>query len=340
MKKSKKNEKETGNMISSISVFNEMRERGLQSEDGDYYSSSSSESENNDEKNESFSSEPKAKKKNSVKKTTKKKQSTKNTKNTTNNNEEEITSGNLSKATKDRTSMEENENKVAYEFHWNEGGEKVSVTGTFGNWSEYFSMNKDPKDQIFKCIVNLTKKKHLYKFIVDNVWKYTKNQPFEKDDKGNTNNFVDLTNYVSENNNNKTSKKKIVKKKKVENKKSEDVKIKKKGKISYGNNIPSKDELNEDAPKLQDQYLDPFNLNYFTNQDFIGRKEYLKYHKHESNTEEKSVKTLLYSPHVNLKHTLTLCEDKVSLMEMGFSNRFRNKACTMVYYSRGVEKNS
>ena len=336
-KKAKKTEKETGNMISSISVFNEMRERGLQSEDGDYYSSSSSESETNNninEKNESFSSTPKAKKKTSIKKTTKKKPPSKNT----SNNEEELTSGNLSKATKDRTSMEETENKIPYEFYWNEGGVQVSVTGTFGNWSEYFSMTKDPKDQIFKCTVNLTKKKHLYKFIVDNVWKYTNKQPFEKDDKGNTNNFVDLTNYVPQIDN-KKSKKKIVKKKKVENKK-EDVKIKKKGKISYGNTIPSKDELNEDAPKLQDQYLDPFNLNYFTNQDFIGRKEYLKYHKHESNTEEKSVKTLLYSPHVNLKHTLTLCEDKVSLMEMGFSNRFRNKACTMVYYSRGVEKNS
>ena len=200
-------------MISSISVFNEMRERGLQSEDGDYYSSSSSESETNNninEKNESFSSTPKAKKKTSIKKTTKKKPPSKNT----SNNEEELTSGNLSKATKDRTSMEETENKIPYEFFWNEGGVKVSVTGTFGNWSEYFSMTKDPKDQIFKCTVNLTKKKHLYKFIVDNVWKYTNKQPFEKDDKGNTNNFVDLTNYVPQIDN-KKSKKKIVKKKKV-----------------------------------------------------------------------------------------------------------------------------
>ena len=333
MKKKTKKTEDTGNMISSISIFNEMRERGLQSEDGDYYSSSSSESENNDI-DESFSTTQTNNKRASIKKPANKKANLKNT----TNNEEELTSGNLSKATKDRTSIEETENKVPYEFKWDEGGEKVSVTGTFGNWSEYFPMTKDPKDQIFKCVVNLTKKKHLYKFIVDNVWRYTGKQPFEKDDKGNTNNFVDLTNYVSEINN-KKPRKKTVKIKKAE-KKDEEIKTKKKSKRSYGNTIPSKDELNEDAPKLQDQYLDPFNLNYFTNQDFIGRKEYLKYHKHESNTEEKSVKTLLYSPHVNLKHTLTLCEDKVNLMEMGFSNRFRNKACTMVYYSRGVEKNS
>lgn len=325
MKGAKKIKEKSENMF-SISTFNEMRERGLQSEDGDYYSSSSSDSA---EISNNSINEQKEKKRRPIKNGGNKKQNSKNT----SNNEEDDT--NISKTTKERTSVEETDNKIPYEFTWNEGGEHVFVTGTFGNWTEHHKMKKDPKDSIFKCRIVLSKQKYLYKFIVDNIWKYSNNLPNEKDDKGNTNNFVDLTNYTSDKKTEKT-KKKIVKKK--EEKNEEEIKPKKKRKHRYGNIIPPKDELNEDAPKLQDQYLNPFNLNYFTNQDFIGRKGYLNYYKHESSTEEKSVKTLLYSPHVNLKHTLTLCEDKVNLMEMGFSNRFRNKACTIVYYSRGVGK--
>ena len=141
------------------------------------------------------------------------------------------------------------------------------------------------------------------------------------DGKGNTNNFIDLTE-------NKISKNGIKKTKKVEQEEHE--KLKEEG---FGVILPQKEDLNTDPPNTQELYLQSFKINEATNQKNVDEKKYFNYINRESFTEEKSYRNLLYSPHVNINHTLTLCEEK-NILQVGLTYRFRNKDCTMIYYSR------
>ena len=102
---------------------------------------------------------------------------------------------------------------------------------------------------------------------------------------------------------------------------------------SFGVLFPTKDDLNTEAPMLQELYKKSFFINEATNQDKIGEKLYLKNLNKESYTEEKSYRNLLFSPHVNLNHTMSFCDNK-DILQVGLSYRFRNKDCTLVYYSR------
>ena len=97
--------------------------------------------------------------------------------------------------------------------------------------------------------------------------------------------------------------------------------------------FPTKDELNTEAPITQELYLKSFYINEATNQDKIGNKLFLNDFNTESYTEEKSYRNLLFSPHVNLNHTMNFCDNK-DILQVGLSYRFRNKDCTLVYYSR------
>ena len=55
-----------------------------------------------------------------------------------------------------------------------------------------------PEEKKFKCLINLPREKHEYKYIVDGVWKYSKKQQIKKDNTNNINNFLDLTNFIPE----------------------------------------------------------------------------------------------------------------------------------------------
>ena len=236
--------------------------------------------------------------------------------------------------------------EVPYTFTWDEGGKNVKITGTFGKWSQFYDMKYIPEEKIFKCTINLPRKRHEYKFIVDNVWKYSKKQQMKNDDKNNINNFIDLTNYIPEEmkqNNiddddldekpikNKPIKKKTIKKKKSKTKIKKV--IKKKRDRGYGLVYPDKDVLNSEAPVVKQDYLETFLIDSHTNQNFIGRSKFFTYKITEPFTEEKSYKTLLLGPHISINHSLK-CVGKKNLLEMGLNFRFRDKNCTLVYYSR------
>ena len=229
--------------------------------------------------------------------------------------------------------------EVPYTFTWDEGGKEIKITGTFAKWSTFYEMKYDPEEKRFKCVINLPREKHEYKFIVDGIWKYSRKQETKKDDKNNTNNFLDLTNYFPE----KKNKKIIIKdtnevKEKKKHKKSEKKSIKKKKIIKkkrdrgYGLVYPNKDALNSEAPMVQQDYRENFLIDTHTNQNFIGRSKYLNYKITEPFTEEKSYKTLMIGPHININHCLK-CIGRKNLLEMGINFRFRDKNCTLVYYS-------
>ena len=220
-----------------------------------------------------------------------------------------------------------NNDKVEYTFIWEEKCNLAKVIGSFNNWKDQLLMTYDPKDNLYKYKIELKRDKYEYKFIIDNAWKFSSHQQTKNDGKGNINNFIDLTNYKINTNNAQTTKKvKKIKKKKKKIKKIEKVE-------SYGVLFPTKDELNTEAPITQELYLKSFYINEATNQDKIGNKLFLSDFNTESYTEEKSYRNLLFSPHVNLNHTMSFCNNK-DILQVGLSYRFRNKDCTLVYYSR------
>jgi 5'-AMP-activated protein kinase regulatory beta subunit len=223
--------------------------------------------------------------------------------------------------------------EVPYTFTWDEGGTSIKVTGSFCKWSQFYPMEYFPQEKKFKLTLNLPKEIHEYKFIVDGQWKYSAKQPNKKDNTNNINNYIDLTNYVPENiiqkTNEKIKKKIKEKKKKVKKKK----KIRKKKEGGYGLIYPNKDMLNTEAPAVQQDYLESFYIDSHTNQNIIGRSKFLNYKITEPFTEEKSYKTLLFGPHISINHSLKCIKNSV-LLEMGINHRFRDKNCTLVYYSR------
>jgi 5'-AMP-activated protein kinase regulatory beta subunit len=87
------------------------------------------------------------------------------------------------KKKKSKTSLKE----VRYTFTWDEGGNNIKITGTFGKWSQFYEMKYYPKEKKFKCVINLPREKHEYKFIVDGIWKYSKKQPIKQNNKNNIN---------------------------------------------------------------------------------------------------------------------------------------------------------
>ena len=89
-----------------------------------------------------------------------------------------------------------NTSEILYTFIWDEGGKNVKVTGSFVNWSTLFDMKYYPEEKVFKYSHLLTKEKHSYKFIVDGIWKCNQKQPMIKDNSNNTNNYIDLSNYI------------------------------------------------------------------------------------------------------------------------------------------------
>ena len=271
-----------------------------------------------------------------------------------NNNNSSSLSSNLSNVPKKKIIIKKKKNskinlkEVPYTFTWDEGGNNVKITGTFGKWTQFYIMKYSPEEKIYKCTLNLPREKHEYKFIVDNVWKYSKKQQMKKDDKNNINNFIDLTNYIpddmKQNNNDdddldekpikqKPVVKKAIKKKKSKTKTKTKKVIRKKRDRGYGLIYPDKDVLNSEAPVVQQDYLESFLIDSHTNQNFIGRSKYFTYKITEPFTEEKSYKTLLLGPHININHSLK-CVGNKNLLEMGLNFRFRDKNCTLVYYSR------
>ena len=132
--------------------------------------------------------------------------------------------------TKEETTISKKDERVPFKFEWKEGGNKVTITGSFlSNWTIFIEMVKNPQTGIFEFNINLPKGIHQFKFVVDNVWKCSNNYPFSNDGSGNMNNVIDLTNYVPPDN---------------QEEKKEDNEIRNEGKEKKEKKIKSKNEYN------------------------------------------------------------------------------------------------
>ena len=221
--------------------------------------------------------------------------------------------------------------KINYLFIWTEGGCHVKLTGSFSDWKIKFDMTKDPNDNFFKCQLPLDNKIYQFKFIVDNDWKCSDNYPIKEDNSGNINNFIDLTNY-NEKKEQKTDKEKDneninIKEPELNKEKN---KIKRKGSI-YSSQYPSNDSIIP-LPLPNKRYYKTFKLDKFSHQNNIGNKKYYNYYQNNSFSDEKSSKSIFLLGHVNLNHLISSKNKKMINIKNCMSFRFREKACTFIYY--------
>ena len=246
------------------------------------------------------------------------------------NNKEEIDEDNVSKETKE----DSNNTKINYLFTWNEGGNQVKITGSFCDWKIKFDMTKDPNDNIFKCQLPLENKLYQFKFIIDNEWKCSNKYSIKEDNSGNLNNILDLTNYIEkkEETKKKTSEKKVIKIEKENIKETEINKNKIKRKESiYSSQYPSNDSIIP-LPLPNKRYYQSFKLDRYSHQNNIGNKKYYEFFQKYSFSDETSSKPIFLLGHINLNHLISSKNKKMINIKNCMSFRFREKACTFIYY--------
>ena len=223
-------------------------------------------------------------------------------------------------------------------FIWSEGGNDVKITGTFSDWKVQYQMTKNPKDQIFKLELPLKKEIYQYKFIVDNVWKYSKNNPIIDDGFGNINNILDNTKNEEVKSKEKSTTKKIKKPKRVSTNKTktrDSSKKKESKKIINSNSIyqckyPSDCILPQSLPNKR--YYESFKLDNFSNQCSIGKKKYYNFYDNNRLSFGASSKSIFILGHINLNHLISAKNSGKNMLKNSMSFRYREKASTFIYY--------
>lgn len=226
------------------------------------------------------------------------------------------------------TSSETLSNKSIYTFIWKEGGNEAKITGSFSDWKKQYPMEKDPNDNIFKISIPLNNEIYQYKFIVDGEWKCSSDEPTVLDSQGNRNNILDFT----------KNSQKVINQSKEENKRKKNT--------EFGNKIPTSEEMKGIVPESENNHSQkhkPFILGLRTKQNKIGEKKYVKKFDKDPNSLEKSFNPLFRESHINIDHMILETENKKNkktkeshiknkINKTGVTFRFREKACTIIYY--------
>ena len=227
-----------------------------------------------------------------------------------------------------------------YTFIYPGEAQNVKLTGSFCDWKIKYDMIRDPNDNKFKLELPLNNQIYQFKFIVDNEWKFSSNYKTQPDNLGNINNCIDLTNYFKkEETNEKNSKDKLPL---IGNENSPNTKIpleqdKERNKIIkrkesiYDCEYPSDDNIIP-MPLPNKRYYKSFKLDKYSHQNSIGNKKYLNYDNKISLSYEASSKPIFLLGHVNLNHLITFKNKKMITAKNCMSFRYREKACTILYY--------
>jgi len=152
-------------------------------------------------------------------------------------------------------------------FEWREGGNTVFVTGSFCNWENLTMMEK--KEGKFVTSIDLPQGVYQYKFIVDDKWKYSKFHPIVNDEKGHTNNQIETTIKIEDNNKKSTENQDTYKRKSPKD--SFSLSLTKNN--SYTSNIPSK--IDGETIICPEEFKELHEINDFTKQNCFGNFEYL-----------------------------------------------------------------
>ena len=214
----------------------------------------------------------------------------------------------------------EKEKLCTFKFEWKGWGSSVFLAGDFlNNWKDHTPMVKNAETQIFELILDLPKKIHYFKFIVDNKWVCSDQYPTTMDNSNNQNNYIDLTNYIQPD----SLIKKEEKNKKI-NKKSNKKKTIVLEKNNYNCKYPLAHELNSTAPNAIVHYKPCFNIDYQSNQDKIDAKLNFNYKEKNPLTENNTYKKILICPHEKLMH---FCQN---INDIKNTNKRYIKGCTTI----------
>lgn len=122
------------------------------------------------------------------------------------------------------TCTDDEDEFVPHVLRWEHGGQRVCITGTFNNWARNAYMHRSGPDFTYIAMLRKVKnththtqiqfvfpsthmsvvvsvcvqqnRKHAFKFIVDDEWRFSPDQPIVRDADGNINNYVDLSTFV------------------------------------------------------------------------------------------------------------------------------------------------
>jgi hypothetical protein len=241
-----------------------------------------------------------------------------------NNNQSSI----MQSETRENTKISElKEETVPYKFLWKEGGNNVKISGTFlDNWEKVLEMKKIINTDIFEIIINLTKSKHEFKFIVDDKWLCSQQYATIKN-KNDFNNIIDLTNYSQEENDFNNINDKINK-------------TLKKCSKDYGCKYFRESDFERDVPSIPLFFVKNFNLNskYIQKRAKMISRSFLNFNLSKNILENNEYKTILTFSHEKLSH---ICyktngeynnnEDKY--IKSSVTQRNNHKFLTLIYFT-------
>ena len=237
-----------------------------------------------------------------------------------------------------------NEKLIPFKFEWKGLGSSVILTGSFlENWTKFVPMIKNSETEIFELVIYLPRKKHYFKFIVDNKWVCSSQYPTTLDSSNNQNNFIDLTNYTPPKD---LIKREEYKKGEIKPHRSKVIVLDKNDKNNYNCKYPLIHELNSNAPSVVTHYKPSFNIDYQSNQNKIkniSKKLQLNYKENNILTENNAYKKILVCPHEKLMH---FCQNINDLKKNNkryikgcTTIRNKHKYLTLVYYKPKTKEN-
>ena len=216
------------------------------------------------------------------------------------------------KSTDSSNNEEKYKKRVPTLFEWKDGGETVLITGSFCDWNQRFILNKNKYTDNFDLLLYLPQGKYEFKFIVDNNWVCSNYYNKITDEKNNTNNIIDNTNYYRNDNqipkiNSYKSNNSNDSNYEIKNNSSKSNDIKKFCEQNYGNNYPEYSMFNKTPQFIPNYYKYNMNLDFNTNQFKICNNEYIDLNDNKNliNNEYKSITIM---PNIFVNHLYMKCE--------------------------------
>lgn len=236
---------------------------------------------------------------------------------------------NVQSDTRENTKITElKEDYIPFKFIWNKGGNNVKISGTFlDNWKNEIELEKNINTGLFEKVLNLTRTKHEFKFIVDNIWLCSDQYEILKN-KNDYNNIIDLTNYTH--------------KEKVYQEINDKFKKKyRKCSKEYGCNYLLSSDFVREVPDLPIYFRKSFDLNKRTKQKILKKnyKTYLNFNLSKNILENNDYKTITTISHEKLSHVCFQQEtdynnDKDNkYIRSSTTQRINHKFLTFIYYT-------
>lgn len=224
--------------------------------------------------------------------------------------------------------QEPNDNKINIKFEWKEGGSNVEMLGSFlDNWKKKEKLQKNPNTGFFEIYLEIPKGIHQFKFIVDEKWMCSSNYA-TINDKNNTNNIIDTTNFPTNNIPIENTSNSNIKKKKKKNKD-----------IEYNCIYPKASEVNSEAPGIPQHYISLFDINNQTKQEYLKSMfpNKLVFDKRKYFIENNTFKEIKTISHDKISH---ICynigkenSDQDKFVRTSITHRIKHKFLTIIYYT-------